>query len=99
MRRDWPTYAVPAREDDVAEGRLYSYPRADELTPAELAGLSPEEQAEATIDLAEMDADPDLVGADDSWAWRDHERARDTDRPGEEPAPDTVRELLDQAAE
>lgn len=99
MRREWPTYQVSAREDDAAEGRLYSYPRADELTPAEMATLSAEEQAEATIDLAEMDATPDLVGADDAWAWRDHEHARDTDRPGEEQAPDTVREFEPLAAE
>ena len=75
----WRRYAVPLRTDDEdgrAMGREYTELRADELTDAEIATLSADERAEVEADLAAMDMDPDLVGAD-----RDHEHGRDTERP------------------
>jgi hypothetical protein len=77
-RDAWPRYEVPVREDDAAEGHLYSYVRADELTDEEKADLSPEARAQVDADLAAMDAGA-AVGADDERI--DHEHGRDSARP------------------
>lgn len=68
----WRRYQVPAREDDRAAGLAFTEVRADELTPEELADLSPEVRAEVDADLAAMDAAAG-IGTDDERAWRDHD--------------------------
>jgi hypothetical protein len=67
----WPRYEVPVREDDAAEGHLYSYVRADELTDEEKADLSPEARAQVDADLAAMDAGA-AIGADDERIDHEH---------------------------